>query len=260
MLSMAFPAPDAFLRDARALLRRDPGLGALIGLDPDALPHDGALIAGVLAQALPGDVAGGFLRLAAPLAAPGGALFDLLREDCRVTAARDQDPGGAVTSLLFANGLQGLLAHRFAHHLLGQGRAAVAHALKIRFLRAFGADIMPEARIGRRVWIDHGLGLVIGQTAVIEEDVSLWHGVTLGTNLVDRGEGRHPKIRRGAVIGAGAKLIGPIEIGEGAVVASGAVVTEDVPARGLFIGARGRLLEGRARPAHELGIRIGELE
>lgn len=255
-----FPAPDAFLQDARALVRHDPDLGGMLGLDQHSLRHDGELIVGVLAQALPGDAAVGFLRFAAPLAEPGGSLFDLLREDCRVTATRDQDPGGAVTSLLFANGLQNLLAYRFTHHLIGQGRANLAHALKTRFLRAFGADIMPEARIGRRVWIDHGLGLVIGQTAIIEDDVSLWHGVTLGTNLVDRGEGRHPQIRRGAIIGAGVKLIGPIEIGEGAVVASGAVVTENVPARALFIGAKGRILEGRARPPHELGIRIGELE
>jgi serine O-acetyltransferase len=256
----ASPTPDAFLQDARALVRLDPDLGGLLGLELHALRHDGELIAGVLAQALPGDVAAGFLRLIAPLAEPGGALFEVLREDCRVTASRDQDPGGAVTSLLFANGLQNLLAYRFTHRLIEHGRANLAHALKTRFLRAFGADIMPEAWIGRRVWIDHGLGLVIGQTAVIEEDVSLWHGVTLGTNLVARGAGRHPKIRRGAIIGAGVKLIGPIEIGEGAVVASGAVVTENVPARALFIGAKGRILEGRARPPHELGIRIGVLE
>lgn len=260
MRSTAFPAPDAFLQDARALVLHDPQLSDLLGLDLEAMLHDGELIAGALAQALPVDVAAGFLRLAAPLAAPGGALFDILRDDCRVTASRDQDPGGAVTSLLFANGLQNLLAYRFTHHLSGAGRATMAHALKTRFLRAFGADIMPEAQIGRRVWIDHGLGLVIGQTAVIEEDVSLWHGITLGTNLVDRGEGRHPKICRGAIIGAGVKLIGPIEIGEGAVVAAGAVVTESVPAGALFIGPKGRTLEGRARPPHELGILIGELE
>lgn len=249
----------AMCEAAHRLIVKEPELGAFLGLVPEDIADDGALIVEVLAQSLPGDVANRFRELARPLAAPDGPLFQVLREDCMVTAIRDQDPGGAVTSLCFANGLQNLLAYRFTHQLLSTGRATLAHALKIRFLRAFSADIMPEAQIGRRVWIDHGLGVVIGQTAVIEDDVSLWHGVTLGTNLVDRGAGRHPKLRRGAVIGAGAKLIGPIEIGEGAVVAAGAVVTESVPAKGLFIGARGRLLEGRARPAHELGIRIGAL-
>lgn len=244
----------------RSLLETEAGLADLLGFDPAQTPHDGALVAAVLAQALPLDIAKTFLRLTAAMAAPGAALFDILREDCRVTAERDQDPGGPVSSLLFANGLQALLAYRFTHHLVTLGRPTLAHALKNRFLRAFGADIMPEARIGRRVWIDHGLGVVIGQTAVIEEDVSLWHGVTLGTNLVARGAGRHPTLRRGAIIGAGVQLIGPIEIGAGAVVASGAVVTEDVPAGALFVGAKGRILEGRARTPQELGIRIGELE
>ncbi len=251
---------DSIFREAAcAFVRKDPDLVGLIGFAPGDVAHDGALIVETLAQSLPADAAQAFRRLALPLAEPGGPLFDVLREDCLVTATRDQDPGGAANSLFFANGLQNLLAYRFTHRLLTSGRAQAAHALKIRFLRALGADIMPEARIGRRIWLDHGLGVVIGQTAVIEEDVSLWHGVTLGANLVDRGAARHPKIRRGAVIGAGAQLIGPIEIGEGAVVAAGAVVAENVPPRGLFVGARGRLLEGRARPAHELGIRIGDL-
>lgn len=247
-----------FCDAAAALMARDPALAGLLGYDPAALPDDAALIAEVLARAVPEPERQAAVRtLARELLV--GDLAVIAREDVQVTAQRDRDPGGAVTSLLFANGLHALLGYRLTHALVAQGRGASAHALKNLFLRAFAADIMPEAQIGRRVWIDHGLGLVIGQTAVIEEDVSLWHGVTLGTNLVDRGDARHPRLRRGCIIGAGAALIGPVEIGVGAVVAAGAIVTDSVPPQAIAVGARARILEGRARSAAELGIRIGEI-
>lgn len=242
------------------MLDQDPALRDVLGFDPVDFTHDGELVAEILARAVaPGRERDAVRILARNAFAPGSDLFDMVREDALVTATRDQDPGGAAASLLSANGLHNLLSYRLTHSLHEQGRAPLAHALKTHFLRAFGADIMPGARIGRRVWIDHGLGVVIGQTAVIEEDVSLWHGVTLGTNLVDRGPARHPRLRRGAIIGAGAKLIGPIEIGAGAIVAAGATVVENVPAGAIAVGPRGRILQGRARPASELGIRIGEL-
>lgn len=246
-----------------ALMRREAPLRELLGYDPGGIEDDAALIAEVLARAVPEGPEGpegperGAVRTIARqyFSGPLGALA---AEDVAVTARRDADPGGGIATLLFANGLHALLGHRLAHAALDDGLTASALALKGRFLRAFGADIWPQARIGRRVWIDHGLGLVIGQTAVIEEDVSLWHGVTLGTNLVDRGDARHPRLRRGCVIGAHAQLIGPIEIGAGAIVAAGAVVTEDVLPGALAVGARARVLEGRARPAAALGIPLGD--
>lgn len=252
-------AADALCRDAQALVAQDAGLAALLGFDPVACADDAVLIAEVLAGAGQGATRAAIRAEALALLAPRGALFDLMREDARVTALRDQDPGGPAAALLFANGLHCLLGYRLAHAVLTQGRGAAAHALKGQFLRAFGADIMPAARIGRRVWIDHGLGIVIGQTAVIGDDVSLWHGVTLGTDLVARGENRHPRIEPGAIIGAGVRLIGPIVIGAGAVVAAGATVTENVPPRAIAVGEKARILAGRARPAAEFGISLGEL-
>lgn len=240
-----------------ALVRREAPLRDLLGYDPGALDDDAALFAEVLARAVPEGPARGAARAIARrhFSGPLGAIA---AEDVAATARRDADPGGGIATLLFANGLHALLGHRLAHAVLGDGLTASALALKGHFLRAFGADIWPQARIGRRVWIDHGLGLVIGQTAVIEDDVSLWHGVTLGSNLVERGDARHPRLRRGCVIGAHAQLIGPVEIGAGAVVAAGAVVTGDVPPGALAVGARARLLEGRARPAAALGIPLSD--
>lgn len=239
------------------LVRREPPLRALLGYDPADLDDDTAFAAEVLARAIPAGAERDAVRALA--LAQFRSCEELVREDVAVTAARDRDPGGDITTLLFGNGLHALLGYRLTNALYAEGLHASAFAAKAHFLRAFGADIMPQARIGRRVWIDHGLGLVVGQTAVIEEDVSLWHGVTLGTNLVDRGACRHPRLRRGCVIGAYAQLIGPIDIGEGAVVAAGATVTEDVPPRSIAVGAKGRVLEGRARSLDELGIPVGEL-
>lgn len=251
--------PDALCADVRALTAQDPGLAALLGFDPADIADDAALMAEVLAQAGHGAAVAAIRHEALALLAPKGALFDLMREDIRITALRDQDPGGPAASLLFANGLHNLLGYRLAHALYDQGRTAAAYALKAQFMRAFGADIMPAAQLGRRVWIDHGLGIVVGQTAVIGDDVSLWHGVTLGTDLVARGANRHPRIQPGAIIGAGASLIGPIVIGAGAVVAAGATVTENVAPKSIAVGGKARVLEGRARPAADFGIILGEI-
>lgn len=242
-----------------ALVRREPPLAGLLGYDPGEVADDAALIAEVLARSLPEGAERGFVREIAWRHFTSAPLATVVREDVAITARRDGDPGGEITTLLFGNGLHALLGYRLAHAVLGEGLTASAFALKGHFVRAFGADIMPQARIGRRVWLDHGLGFVVGQTAVIEDDVSIWHGVTLGSDLVERGASRHPRLRRGVIIGAHAQLIGPIEIGEGAVVAAGAVVTDDVPAGALVVGPRGRILEGRARPAEALGIPLGEL-
>lgn len=240
-------------------MRREPPLRPLLGFDPAVMPDDMALIAEVLARAVPDDGARGQIRELAAQHFGDPALAATLLEDVAVTALRDGAPGGEIMTLLFGNGLHTVLGHRLAHAVFHDGRPATALALKDQFLRAFGADILPDAQFGRRIWIDHGVGIVIGQTAILEDDVNMWHGVTLGTDLVARGPGRHPRLRRGCIIGAHAQIIGPIEIGEGAVVAAGAVVTDSVPPRSIAVGAKGRMLEGRARPAADFGIRLGEL-
>nr|WP_252192870.1 serine O-acetyltransferase [Rhizobium sp. CSW-27] len=104
----------------------------------------------------------------------------------------------------------------------------LALALKALFGRAFSTDIHPAARFGRGIWLDHGLGFVVGETAIIGDDVSIWHGVTLGSTLKDSGGRRHPRLGSGVTVGADAILLGGIDIGAGSVIAAGAVVLGDV--------------------------------
>jgi len=139
-------------------------------------------------------------------------------------------------------GFLAVQAQRLAHRLWLAGERRPAVLLQNWSATAWGLDLHPAARLGRGVFVDHGLGLVIGETAVVEDEVSLWHGVTLGSTLNESGD-RHPKIRRGALICAGATVLGNIEVGAGALVAAGAVVTRAVPA--------GRVVGGV--PARDLG-------
>lgn len=140
-------------------------------------------------------------------------------------------------------GFHMLTAHRVAHGLWGRGEHALAMAMKTA-AAALGADIHPAARFGQGIFLDHGIGLVVGETAVVEDDVCLWHGVTLGSTLMQSGE-RHPRIRRGAVLGAGATILGNIEVGEGAVIAAGSVVLSSVPPHTTVAGN-----PARPKPAH----------
>lgn len=147
-----------------------------------------------------------------------------------VMAVLDRDPAchSYLEPLLYFKGFHALQAHRVAHWLLGQGRKAMALFIQNRVSVTFGADINPAARIGRGIMIDHATGVVVGETAVIEDDVSLLQGVTLGGTGNEEGD-RHPKIRRGAMIGAGAVILGNIEVGECSRVGASSVVLKDVP-------------------------------
>jgi serine O-acetyltransferase len=154
--------------------------------------------------------------------ATGSALADL-----DAITRLNFEPGGLVDTWIGGRGFHMLLAHRVAHALWRRGDHSLAMAWKTASA-TLGADIHPAARFGRGIFLDHGIGVVIGETAVIEDSVCLWHGVTLGSTLMHGGD-RHPKVRRGAVLGAGATILGAIEVGEGAVVASGSVVLAAVP-------------------------------
>ncbi len=115
-----------------------------------------------------------------------------------------------------------------AHAFWAEGRTDFALGLKTLFGRAFSTDIHPGARFGAGVWLDHGLGFVVGETAVIEDGVAIWHGVTLGSTLKEGGGARHPRLCRGVTVGAGAVILGGVTIGVGSVVAAGSVVVGDV--------------------------------
>jgi serine O-acetyltransferase len=158
-------------------------------------------------------------------------------------AARTRDPAatGYAQPFLYYKGFHALQAYRVAHWLWGQGRRSLADHLQNRISEAFGVDVHPAARIGAGILIDHGTGVVIGETAVVEDNVSLLHEVTLGGTGKESGD-RHPKIRRGVLIGAGAKVLGNIEVGRGAKVGAGSVVLRDVPPHTTVAGIPARVI------------------
>ena len=142
---------------------------------------------------------------------------------------------------LFFKGFLALQTHRIAHWLWNEGRETLAFHMQSRMSELFQVDIHPATRIGRGVFIDHGTGIVIGETAVIGDDVSMLQGVTLGGTGAERGD-RHPKIGKGVLLGAGAKVLGNIEIGDYAKVASGSVVLKPVPPGCTAAGVPARLV------------------
>ncbi len=145
-------------------------------------------------------------------------------------AVHDRDPAshGYLTPLLYFKGFHALQSYRVAHRLWTQDRRVLAVHLQNRISEVFGADIHPAASIGCGVLIDHGTSVVIGETAVVEDNVSMLHEVTLGGTGKETGD-RHPKVRHGVLIGAGAKLLGNIEIGACAKIGAGSVVLDSVP-------------------------------
>jgi serine O-acetyltransferase len=147
-----------------------------------------------------------------------------------IVAIFDRDPATNrfVEPVLYYKGFHAIQTHRLAHWLLRKGRKDFALYLQSRASVVFQCDINPAARIGRGIFLDHATGLVVGETAVIEDDVSILHDVTLGGTGKEH-EDRHPKIRRGVMIGAGAKILGNIEVGHCARIAAGSVVIKPVP-------------------------------
>ena len=147
-----------------------------------------------------------------------------------LAAIRSRDPasGSWLTPFLYYKGFHALEWHRIGHWLWRSGRRDLAHFLQSRVSEVFAVDIHPAVPVGSGVFIDHGTGLVVGETAVIGDDVSILHEVTLGGTGKERGD-RHPKVRDGVLLAAGAKVFGNIEIGCGAKVGAGSVVLQDVP-------------------------------
>ena len=156
-------------------------------------------------------------------------LLDAAADDMRAVIARDPaSSDSVVVPFLFLKGPRVLEIWRVAHWLWGRGRKPLARYLQCAISDTFGVDIHPAARIGRGIMLDHALGIVIGETAVVGDMVSMLHGVTLGGTGKVSGD-RHPKVGRGVMIGAGAKILGNIRIGEGAKVGAGSVVLDNVP-------------------------------
>ncbi len=160
---------------------------------------------------------------------------EAVRADLEAVVTRDPASRGYSAPLLRFKGFHALQAYRIAHHYWNAGRSALALYLQSRISEVFAVDIHPGARIGKGIMFDHATSVVIGETAVVEDDFSMLHEVTLGgTGKV--GGDRHPKIGRGVMIGAGAKILGNIRVGDGAKIGAGSVVLHEVPAHTTVAG------------------------
>jgi serine O-acetyltransferase len=170
-------------------------------------------------------------------------MLSRLREDISCVFERDPAARSAWEVLTCYPGFHALECHRLAHWLWGHRFRWLARWVSHWGRWLTGVEIHPGATIGRRVFIDHGMGVVIGETAEIGDDCTLYHGVTLGGTSWNKGR-RHPTLERGVVIGAGAKVLGPITIGEGAKIGSNAVVVKDVPPGATAVGIPARIIMG----------------
>ncbi|QHT55311.1 serine O-acetyltransferase [Cellulomonas sp. H30R-01] len=172
-------------------------------------------------------------------------LLDLLKED--LDAARHRDPAArsALEVALGYPGVHAVWVYRVAHRMWREpGLRLPARLLSQLARAATGIEIHPGARLGRRLFIDHGMGVVVGETAEVGDDVVLFHGSTLGGKSMRRGK-RHPTLGDGVVVGAGAKILGPVWVGNGAQVGANAVVIHDVPADAIAVGVPAQI---RLRP------------
>jgi serine O-acetyltransferase len=170
--------------------------------------------------------------------------------DLRAATERDPACRGCLDAFLFWKGFHALQTHRIAHGWWLRGWRSTAQLLQYRASTAFGVDIHPAARFGQGILLDHATGFVAGETSIVEDDVSLLHGVTLGGRRSVSGD-RHPKVRRGASIGVGAILLGNLEIGEGAKVGAGSTLLHSVPAGRTAVGDPARLVDTPIPPNHE---------
>ncbi len=169
-------------------------------------------------------------------------MFERLKED--IAAVKERDPAATSTLqiLLLYPGLRAVRMHRRANWLWRHNHKFWARYVSQRAVRKTGIEIHPAATIGRRFFIDHGTGVVIGETAEIGDDVTLYQGVTLGGTGKDTGK-RHPTIGNGVMIGAGAKVLGPFKVGDNSNIAAGAVVLEEIPPDSTAVGVPARVVK-----------------
>jgi serine O-acetyltransferase len=216
--------------EAEETARREPELASFIY--SSILHHDtleAAIVHRIAERLDHPDVTGELIRQAYTDAIEDQPqIGEAFRADIVATVDRDPAADRFLDPVLYFKGFHAIQTHRLAHWLWGKGRKDFAYYLQSRSSTVFQCDIHPAARVGRGIFLDHATGLVIGETAVVEDDVSMLQDVTLGGTGKEEGD-RHPKIRRGVLIGAGAKILGNIEIGHCVRVAAGSVVLKSVP-------------------------------
>jgi serine O-acetyltransferase len=181
------------------------------------------------------------------------AMGEAVRADLSAVFQRDPACHSYLQAFLFFKGFHALQSYRVAHYLWLQGRKTMALFVQNRMSDLFAVDIHPAARLGRGIMIDHATGVVIGETAVVGDDVSMLHGVTLG-GTGKQNEDRHPKVGRGVLLSAGAKVLGNIEIGEYSRVGAGSVVLKPVPPHTTVAGVPARVIgkAGSPRPSQDM--------
>lgn len=177
-------------------------------------------------------------------------MFSRIKED--INSVFDRDPAARNMFEVLTNypGLHAIWGHRMANWLWRKNLKWLARTVSSLFRWLTGVEIHPGATLGRRFFIDHGMGVVIGETAEIGDDCTIYHGVTLGGTTWNAGK-RHPTLANNVVIGAGAKVLGPLNIGENARIGSNAVVVKDVPASATVVGIPGRIVSQKSREAEK---------
>jgi serine O-acetyltransferase len=249
-------------REAEAVVHNEPELASFIYAS--ILHHDAfeqAVVHRVADRLNRDDVSGELIRQAyAEALKDTPALGEAFRADILATFDRDPATNRLIEPLLYFKGFHAIQTYRLAHWLWTKGRRDFAYYLQSRSSAAFQTDIHPAASVGRGIFLDHATGLVVGETAVIDDDVSILHGVTLGGTGNETGD-RHPKIRRGVMIGAGAKILGNIEVGCCARIAAGSVVLKPVPDNTTVAGVPARVVgkAGCAEPSRTMDQMLSDL-
>lgn len=178
-------------------------------------------------------------------------MFDRIREDIR--AIRDRDPAASsdLEVMLLYNGYKALRSHRRANWFYRHGMRLIARWISQRCVRRLNIEIHPAATIGRRFFIDHGTGVVIGETTEIGDDCTIYQGVTLGGTGKDKGK-RHPTLGNNVMVGSGAKVLGPIKIGNNVRIAAGAVVLTDIPDNCTAVGIPAKVVRRNGEKVEDL--------
>ncbi len=240
----------ALVQEAEAVARQEPALASM--LNAVILRHDGlaSALSFQLARKIGEEGVSALTarEFCAEAYAADPSIVASAEADLAAVMERDPAARGHLQPFLFYKGFLALQVYRVAHWLWSRGREMMALHLQSRCSELFQVDIHPAARIGAGIFVDHATGVVIGETAVVGDDVSMLHGVTLGGTGAERGD-RHPKIGRGVLLGAGAKVLGNIAIGDYAKVASGSVVLKPVPAHCTAAGVPARLVN--CKPSEE---------
>jgi serine O-acetyltransferase len=260
-LAQVDPVWSQICDEADEAIRREPLLGGLI--HSSILHHqtlERALAYRLSMKLASGEMPEQLLReIADQIYAGDPSLGEAARAD--IVAVYDRDPAchRMIQPVLYFKGFQAVQAYRLGHRLWTEGRRDLAYFLQMRISEIFGVDIHPAARVGKGLMIDHAHSIVIGETAVVGDNVSMLHSVTLG-GTGKEGHDRHPKVEDGVLIGAGAEVLGNIRIGKCSRIAAGSVVLHDVPPCKTVAGVPAKIVgeAGCSQPAMSMDQMLGE--